>query len=288
MSTDWPPEDDGNTMVLEMPEEAYHAHPALSASGMKQLLRSPLHFKQSREVRVEKPAFDVGHAAHALVLGVGQPIEQIDATLLSADGGIRSNAAKADVERIRAEGKVPLKPETYVKVRAMADAVLANPKARALLELPRYTEVSLFAVDPETGVPLRGRLDILAGAKCGDVKTTPDVREYKLRSVIQDFGYDLQGEVYRLLMQLVLNVDPEPVELIFVEKEPPYEVRVVKLGEAWQVGGHARMRYAIDLYQSCVEFGVWPGADYEEGPVEEIEPTGYYLADVQRLTGAVL
>ena len=138
------------------------------------------------------------------------------------------------------------------------------------------------------GAPRRGRLDILAGAKCGDVKTTPDVREYKLRSVIQDFGYDLQGEVYRLLMQLVLNVDPEPVELIFVEKEAPYEVRVVKLGEAWQLGGHARMRYAIDLYQSCVEFGVWPGADYEEGPVEEIEPTGYYLADVQRLTGAVL
>jgi hypothetical protein len=284
--TEWPPEDDGVALVEGMPEEDYHAHPALSASGMKQLLRSPLHYQQSRAVRVEKPAFDVGHAAHGLVLGVGAPIEQIDASLLSADGGIRSNAAKADVERIRAEGKIPLKPETYVKVRAMADSILANPKARALLELDGYTEVSLFAVDPETGVPLRGRLDRLAGSRCFDVKTTNDVRMHKLRALIYEFGYDVQGETYRLLVQLVLGVDPEPVELIFVEKEAPYEVRVVRLGDGWQAGGFARMRRAIEVFASCVEFGIWPGADDEEGPVEEIEPPAYYLADVARLTGA--
>lgn len=285
--SEWPPED-GATLVDGMPEEEYHAHPALSASGMKQILRSPKHYLQSLNERVEKPAFDVGSAAHALVLGVGQPIGQIDESVLSADGGIRSNAAKAKVEEIRAAGMIPLKPATYQKVIGMRDAILANAKARAILELPRYTEVSLFAVDPETGIPLRGRLDILAGALCGDVKTTPDVREFKLRSVIQDFAYDVQGEVYRLLVQLVLDIDPEPVQLIFVEKEAPYEVRVVKLGEGWQAGGYARMRKAIETFQSCIEFGVWPGADDEEGEATEIEPPAYYLADVARLTGAVL
>jgi hypothetical protein len=282
--TEWPP-DEGATLVEGMPEEEYHAHPALSASGMKQILRSPLHFLQSREVRKEKPAFDVGHAAHALVLGVGKPIEQIDEKLLSADGGIRSNAAKENVERIRSEGKVPLKPATFRAVTEMVESILRNPKARAILERPRMTEVSLFAIDPETGVPLRGRLDILAGASCGDVKTTNDVRTHKLRSLIYEFGYDVQGEVYRLLMQLVLGLEPEPVELIFVEKEAPYEVRVVKLGQGWQAGGHERMRAAIEIYQSCLEFDVWPGADYEDGPVEEIEPPAYYLADVARMTG---
>jgi hypothetical protein len=282
--SEWPPED-GATLVDGMPEEEYHAHPSLSASGMKQLLRSPKHYLQSRTERVEKPAFDVGHAAHALVLGVGQPIAQIDEGLLSADGGIRSNAAKAKVEEIRAEGKIPLKPATYQKVVGMRDAVLANAKARAILELPRYTEVSLFAIDPETGVPLRGRLDVLAGSLCGDVKTTPDVREFKLRGVIQDFGYDVQGEVYRLLVQLVLGVEPEPVQLIFVEKEAPYEVRVVKLGAGWQAGGHARMRKAIEIFQTCVEFGIWPGADDEEGEATEIDPPAYYFADVARTTG---
>lgn len=285
--SEWPPED-GTTLVDGMREEEYHAHPALSASGMKQILRSPKHYLQSRMERVEKPAFDIGHAAHSLVLGVGQPIDQIDEKLLSADGGIRSNAAKAKVEEIRAAGKVPLKPVTYQKVVRMRDAILANAKARAILEMPRYTEVSLFACDPETGVPLRGRLDVLTGGLCSDVKTTPDVREFKLRSVIQDFGYDVQGEVYRLLVELVLGIEPEPVQLIFVEKEAPYEVRVVKLGERWQAGGYARMRKAIEVFQSCIEFGVWPGADDEEGDATEIEPPAYYLADVERLTGAVI
>lgn len=282
--TGWPPED-GATLVDGMPEADYHAHPALSASGMKQILRSPKHYLQSRNERVEKPAFDIGHAAHALVLGVGQPIAQIDEDLLSADGGIRSNAAKAKVEEIRASGKIPLKPVTYQKVIGMRDAILANAKARAILELPRYTEVSLFALDTETGVALRGRLDVLAGALCADVKTTPDVRDYKLRSVIQEFGYDVQGEVYRYLVRQVLDIEPDPVRLIFVEKEAPFEVRVVPLGEGWQAGGQARMRKAIEVFQSCVEFGVWPGADDEEGEATEIAPPAYYFADVARTTG---
>ncbi|MFF7681504.1 PD-(D/E)XK nuclease-like domain-containing protein [Microbacterium sp. NPDC007973] len=284
--TEWPPQE-GTTLVEGMPEEDYHAHPALSASGMKQILRSPKHYMQSRNERVEKPAFDVGHAAHALVLGVGQPIVEVPDEMLASNGALSTTRAKEFVAEARANGQVPLKRDTFLRVRGMADAVLANAKARAILERPRYTEVSLFALDPETGVPLRGRLDVLTGALVADVKTTPDVREHKLRSVIQDFGYDVQGEVYRLLVQLVLDIDAEPVQLIFVEKDAPHEVRVVKLGEGWQAGGFARMRRAIEVFQSCVEFGVWPGADDEEGEASEIEPPAYYLADVARLTGAV-
>jgi hypothetical protein len=286
--SEWPPED-GATLVDGMPEEEYHAHPALSASGMKQILRSPKHYLQSRTERVEKPAFDVGHAAHSLILGVGRDIEEIPDDLLSGPHrSISSEKAKAKVQEIRDAGKVPLKPKDYAAVKGMRDAVMANAKARAILELPRYTEVSLFALDPETGTPLRGRLDIAAGALCGDVKTTTDVREHKLRGVIQDLGYDVSGEVYRLLMQLVLDVDPEPVQLIFVEKEPPFEVRVVKLGDGWQVGGRARMRRAIEIFQSCMEFGVWPGADDEEGEATEIDPPAYYFTDVARTTGVDL
>lgn len=277
------PAETGFGMIEGMPEEEYHAHPALSASGMKQLLRSPLHFQQSRKVRVEKPAFDIGSAAHKLILGEGSPITFIDPSLLSSDGAVRSNAAKAEVERIRAEGRIPLKQDVFMRVQAMADAVLTHPKARALLEREGYTEVSLFAVDQETGVPLRGRVDRLTGALVVDVKTTTDVRENKLRSTIADYGYDVQAEVYRMLTGLVFDVEPEPVELIFVEKEPPFEVRVVRLGDMWQVGGFQRMRHAIEVFASCAEFDVWPGAD-EDGPVREIEPPAYYVAGLARLT----
>jgi hypothetical protein len=255
---------------------------------MKQILRSPKHYMQSRNERVEKPAFDVGHAAHALVLGVGAPIVEVPADMLASNGALSTTRAKEFVANAKAEGQVPLKSDTFARVRGIADAVLANPKARAILERPRYTEVSLFALDPETGVPLRGRLDVLSGALVADVKTTPDVREHKLRSVIQDFGYDVQGEVYRLLVQLVLGAEAEPVQLIFVEKEAPFEVRVVELGEGFQATGQWRMRKAIEVFQSCIEFGVWPGADDEPGDVATIEPAGWFVAEAERLSGAVL
>ena len=49
-------------------EAEYHAHPALSYSVGKVLLRSPLHYQHALTHREETTEFDVGHAIHALVL----------------------------------------------------------------------------------------------------------------------------------------------------------------------------------------------------------------------------
>ena len=43
-------------------EAEYHAHPALSYSVGKVLLRSPLHYRHALTHRVETTEFDVGHA----------------------------------------------------------------------------------------------------------------------------------------------------------------------------------------------------------------------------------
>lgn len=277
------PEVVSGKFILGMPEEEYHSHPALSASGMKNLLRSPKHFRAARSLNKAKAEFDIGHAVHARVLGIGAPMVEIPASKLSADGGIRSNDAKAWVDAARAEGQVPLKPLVFAAVKRGSEAVLANPKARALLETPGYTEVSLFAEDEQTGVKLRGRIDRLADSLI-DLKTTTDVRPQKLRAAVTDFHYDLSAAVYRELVRLVIGEDPGPMHLIFVEKEAPHEVRVVRLSHPdWVEGGSRKMRAAIDLYARCVEVGHWPGADDDEGPITELEPPAWYLPAVDRL-----
>jgi len=280
--TVWPPEDEGATLVEGMPEEEYHSHPALSASGMKVLLKSPKHFQQSRAVRVEKAAFDEGHAAHSLVLGVGAPIVEVPEKLLASNGALSTTAAKEFVANARAEGKVPLKPATFARVNGMVASINNNPKARRLLELAGYTEVSLFGADPETGIPLRCRMDRLTGRQIVDLKTTPDVSEHALRRVIDAFGYDLQGEVYRFIHELVRGEVAEPVVLIFVEKEPPFDVRVVRLGDDWMDGGWRKFRRAIALYQACLDSGAWPGVDEADGPIEELPAPGWYAAENAR------
>ncbi len=285
-----PPEVVNGHFLLDMPEEEYHGHPALSRSGMKALLRSPRHFKAMRAMRAmgaiqAKKEFDVGHAAHSLVLGVGAPIKEIPDRLLSGEyRSISSAAAKAFRDEAQAEGFTVLKPKDYAAVSAMVEAILADEKARDLLERPGYTEASLIADDPATGVQLRSRMDRYADGIPIDVKTTSDVQTRKITNAIVDFGYDIQSAVYRELLRLVLGIEPEFMHFIFVEKTFPHDVRVIRMSDpAWVTGGERQMREAIDLFAWCNERGVWPSAG-GAGPIEDLPAPGWYAA---RFTDAV-
>lgn len=275
-------EEGGDLALLGMDEEIYHARPEISASGMKVLLRSPKAFLHSKSVPAKpKAAFDVGHAVHTRVLGVGMPVVMIPPDKLSKDGGIRSNDAKDWVEKARRDGNTPLKPADYDLVVRGSDAVLTHPKAGPLLKAGGVSEVSLFGTDPETGIRIRSRLDRLSGLSCLDVKTTPSLATRKLQMVVDDFGYDLQAEVYRFMLELLTGHVADPMTLIFMEKEPPYDVRPVRLDQdEWIEGGWQKFRKALELFARCVESGVWPGVDDEEGPIASLVPPPWYASRV--------
>jgi len=277
------------TVRVGMTEIDYHASPGLSSTGMKWLLRSPKHYRERMDHRVEKAAFDLGHLVHAKVLGVGMGVAVIPEDVLSKSGTTGTDAARAFIAESRANGMVPVKADVAAKVDAIAEAVLANPKAAALSSLPGDVEVSLFADDPDTGVRLRGRIDKLGTLPDGrlvniDLKTTTDVRRRKIVRAIEDFGYDVQSETYRHLLRLTflrVDVDIAPTHLIFVETEPPHEVRVVQLAHPdWIEGGLHKMRHAIDIYARCIATDIWPGDDDEPGEVEPTEPRPYYVSDM--------
>jgi hypothetical protein len=275
-----------NGLIDDIPDATYHALPGLSSTGMKWLLRSPAHYAENIRHRVERTAFDVGHAAHAKILGVGMGTVVYPDEHLTPSGNVSTKAATvAWVAEQRVAGLVPVTPDQVADVDAMAEAVLRNPKARALLALPGRNEVSLFATDPDTRVHLRGRIDRLAELPDGrvvniDVKTTADVRRHKIRRSIEDFGYDIQSETYRHLLRLN-GLDPAPTHLIFVESKRPHEVRVVQLAHPdWIDGGARKMRQAIELYALCSAIGRWPGDDDGDGEPEALDPRPYYLDDL--------
>jgi hypothetical protein len=272
-----------DSVVRGLDEREYHAAAGLSATGMKWLLRSPKHYRQQMDQRTEKAAFDLGHAVHGKVLGVGLNVVVIPDEVLASNGAASTASAKAFIADARANGLVPVKADVLTQVDAIAEAVLANPKARTLLGLDGDTELSIFADDPDTGVPLRGRLDRLAELSSGrlvnvDLKTTTDVRRHKITRTIEDFGYDIQSETYKHLLRLAFDADVAPTHLIFVEVDPPHEVRVVQLAhEDWIDGGARKMRRAINIYDRCTATGLWPGDDDTPGSAEAITPRPYYL-----------
>lgn len=274
-------------LVLGMPDVDYHTGPELSHTGMKHLLRSPKHFQAELARRVEKPAFDFGTAVHAKVLGVGADVVAIPDDLLATNGAASTKAAKEFIEQARADGLVPLKADVVARVEAAAKAVLANPKAASLLTLPGDSEISGFATDKDSGVRLRIRVDRLATGKSGrlipvDLKTTADVRRAKLRRVVEDLAYDIQAATYRHVLELLTHEEPAPMQLVFVEAEPPHEVRVIQLAHRdWIEGGRLRMQRAIETFARCQRTGIWPGDDDEPGDIEALIPRPFYLADIE-------
>jgi hypothetical protein len=239
----------------DIPEREYHAdRDSLSVSGAKVLLKAPALFKWQQDHPVHKDVFDVGSAAHALVLGVGAPIEVIDAPTW------QTKAAKEARETARAEGKTPLLTADYQRVQAMADALSSHTLAMRLLSEGR-PEVSAYAEDEATGVMRRCRFDLLGPALVTDYKTAASVDPRDLAGkygAVKKWGYDSQAAWYTDLAR-DLGHPALAFSFVFQMKEPPYLVTVATLrdDDLWEA--RDRNRHALEIFRDCRESGIWPG-----------------------------
>jgi hypothetical protein len=253
--------------VYDIPSEDYHRDPvpggSLSSTGARKLLRPscPAKFRwEQTHPQPPKDEFDIGTAAHKLVLGNGPRIVKVDAD------SWRTNAAKDKAAQIRAEGGVPLLPREYEQVHAMASALRREPLAAALLAAHTgEPEKSLFWVDEETGVWRRARPDWLPTYVGGrlivaDYKTAVSAEPEKRARSAFDYGYYQQADWYLAGMH-ALGLGSERDAFLFVvqEKTPPYVVSVIGLADVWLALGRARNRKALEIYRDCAQANRWPG-----------------------------
>lgn len=267
----------------DMDEETYHADPvpmrlggSLSSSGAKMLLppSTPAHFKWNRDNGQEpKPAFDLGHAVHKLVLGSGAEF----AVIAAKDW--MTKAAKEARDAARAEGKTPLLTKEHMQATAMADAVRRHPIATLLFNPDRgRPEVSGFWQDCDTEVWRRFRLDWLPDANrrliVPDLKTTVDANPAHFGKTAANFGYYIQHPYYLEGLQ-ALGVGDEDTAFLFVlvEKTPPHLVSVVELDADAVALGRQAIRQALRTYAECVGTDTWPGYS----PHVESASLPYYL-----------
>lgn len=246
----------------------YHADPvpagSLSSGGARQLLSSPAMFRYRQTHREEARAFDLGHAVHAKVLGVGMRVVQIPPDLLAANGAASTKAAKDFIETTRAEGRIPLKPSDFWPIERMAEAILAHPTAKALLERDGIPEASVFAADPVTGEWMRARPDFLphpTGRRtiAVDIKTAETADPRGFRRAAAEYGYHSQHAWYIDTLTLARGDEDPALVFVVVEKSEPWLVSVCELGPDSIGKGRERNRAALDLWHRCRETGLWPG-----------------------------
>lgn len=258
-----------------VPDEVYHADPveggSLSSTGAREVLHCPAKFDHNRRnPRPPKREFDLGHAAHHLVLGVGPRLEVVDAM------DYKTKDARAQRDAAYAAGAVPLLPWEYDQVEEMAAVLRAHRTASALLGGALHFELTLVWQDRLTGVMCRARIDCLSVAANGrvlivDYKTAVSAEPRAIDRVVQDRGYHQQMDWYMAgVMELGL-AKTAPVPLLIVqEKTPPYVVTVSQISRSFLDMADVKNRAALELYALCSRTGHWPG--YAEDVVMTTPP----------------
>lgn len=238
-------------IVTGLSDARYHAHPALSSTGARLILESPARFRWAQDHKRQSRAFDVGHAVHAKVLGVGATVEVLDFD------DFRTKAAREARDAAYAAGLTPMLAKDMAPIDGMSEAVLAHTQARAILEEIAGREVSIFAeID---GVPTRARFDIYGNGRGSDLKTAVDASPKGFTRAVHTYGLHIQEAWYRAAHKAVTGTELDTFHFLVVEKTPPYLVGVYDLDVMWHDIGAEKAATARERWLQCTEAGVWPG-----------------------------
>ncbi len=282
-------------IFTDEPGEVYYRRrlDEASASGLKQMLRSPAHFKHwcaNPEDDKQSPALTFGTALHCAVL---EP-EVFDRTyiVLPADApnyptsrqwgakkpSIDSLAAMDWWRQFEAEnaGMTRLSAADYDKVRRMADSAIAHPIARNLL-VGGDREITFRWTDEETGIACKSRADLYAaGDFLVDLKSCRDASSEGFARAVVTYHYDLQVQHY--LSGIRANGDNiRWAVLLAVESEAPYVCQPHILDSRAEERGWNLRQKAIKRQAECLRTGKWPG--YGEGINEVQLPTWAFYSE---------
>lgn len=249
--------------LYDLPAAVYHSDPtehgSLSQSRAKVLLDEggPALFKLAEsQPRDLKPAFDIGTAAHALILGKGS--EQL--AVVDADSW-RTKAAQAARAEAYAAGQTPLLTKEMAAVQELADSL--NPELADLFTGGK-PEVAMFWPH-ESGQWLRGQIDYLRDDMIIDLKTMRDVSTRGFDRAVWDHRYYLQAAWYRQGLA-ELTGETLPYIIVGIDKTTGLSQARV-MSEEYLTLGEAHMDRAINIYLECVAANHWPGMPVNGAPL---------------------
>ena len=243
-----------------IPSATYHAdcadEPSLSSSIAKLLLERPpywawaAHPKLNPEWKPAEPkaAFDIGSAAHALLLENGK-----DIMVIAADNWLTKDA-KAKRDDARGLDFTPVLTKEYEKTQEMSRIASEFLKEYGIDVSKTDNECTMIAeVD---GVLCRTRADIFMPGRIIDYKTT-GVSLDVFNKQASKFGYDLQAVLY-LNVAAELNLACEWAFLV-QETTAPYPVQMFKPTREFLEVGRKKLMQALSIWSECMLLGEWPG-----------------------------
>lgn len=249
-------------VYYDLPNEEYHADPALSSSGLKSLLKNPMEYWSNSCLNPDREPLDTvalknGRAAHMLLL---EP-QNFDNEFV-----IKKGIKQSKVEGVIGEGD-------YEDMLKAVKVIKSHPTLSKLIE-GGNPEVSIFWKDEETGIMCRCRFDYLLPRIGFDYKRTTDVySKEKLGYAISDYGYDISAPMYIEGLKNVGLYDEKThlgFVLLFQMGKPPFVPRALRLDDRIMATGHSKFRLGLQLYKEHIDkYGSSPWSSGYDG-VEDI------------------
>ncbi len=263
-------------IVEDMAINQYHEHPALSASGIKLLAKSPAHY-YGKYLDPNRPRGDDGTAAmragtlaHCVLLEPHKVHERYvvkpeGMSFSTKEGKIWRDAQPPFIEIVSADD--------MRAAQAQAGSVMAIPELQNLL-CSGGVEQSVFAKDPVTGIDIKCRPDHATDADAGvvlfDLKTCEDASPRWFGAASKRYGYDLQAAFYGRVYEVATG--KKVIGMIFgaVESSWPHVAAAYTIPEDVLDEARQKCDELIGVYAACMKSGKWPS--YREGLGEMIWP----------------
>jgi exodeoxyribonuclease VIII len=253
--------------VSDMSNELYHGnHDYVSASGLKKIKKSPLHFKEEKTVQTDAMVF--GTAYHTFILEpdkfedeifVFDPMKRPDPTK-----NFNATVNKAWKNDIYLQHETVITLEQFEQIKAMKERLFKNIYVKYLFRKGEAEKSFMFDTTTFEGKPLgiKIRPDYIKANKrvVVDLKTTSDASELGFQKNAANFDYHIQAALYADLIEKYYN-DGLSWSFIFVAQEKvfPYAYGVYEASHQFISQGRYEYEQLLLLYQQCKENDKWPG-----------------------------
>lgn len=264
----------------------YCAIPAINQSTLKEMSRSPAHYKDLLvKPRKETKAMITGRAVHtALTDGMeafkseyilGGPINDKTGKIYGRD----SNKFQEWLAQQPAD-KVYLTDDEWEAVHGIIESLEDYPLIKSFLMdgTQEDNEVTMVWKDEESGLICKGRCDLLrpSWASIGDIKTNEDASHEGGDSSYVNFEYYCQGAFY-IDGAKACGIDGiTHFMFLFAEKNRPYGWSIRPMIQEDVALGRSINKTDLLKIAECRQSGKWPGypetrevIDYRTGEVKK-------------------
>jgi PDDEXK-like domain of unknown function (DUF3799) len=233
-------------LVSKSPRHAWLAHPRLNPAFAPE----------------NDPKFDIGRAAHSLMLEGAGPFEIIDAP------NWKSEAARDERREVYRIGKIPLLEHEWSRVSAFVKSV------RFQLRQTREAKFAFRRGKPERTLiwkegPIwcRARIDWLllrpraqGAIEIWDFKTTEGsaAPQAWTNGSLFALGFDMQAAFYKRGVEKHYGRGAI-FRFVVAETSEPFGVSIVTLSPTAQEIADFEVQMAIDAWTTCQRRGKWPG-----------------------------